>query len=268
MRWAFHYRKPFTRQLALVDAFAVGAKKRGHKVQPVQGFDRVEDTDGLILFGIGGNSRDVFDAYTQAGKAVVFLDKGYTTRASMFRVAVNAFQPVDFVAHARKPADRWAALGIELKPYRVNRGGYALFDGASNKFCLWHRMPYWEEWGRSMVAKIESAYGGPVKYRPRPSHNIRETLPPLVDDMAGAFVVVSYGGNIGFDCVVGGVPHFAIGDSVARPLSETDWSRVNVARVPSDSERLQWCANVAYCQWSLAEIEAGAIWSHIEEQLC
>lgn len=268
MRWAYHYRKPFTRQLALCAAFQKGCKHYGHEVISVEGFSGPRsDVDGLILFGIGGVSREVFDSYLRAGKAALFVDKGYTDRAAMFRVAVNSFQPIEFVSHARKSRDRLDRMGIELKPYEPRPDGYVLFDGASNKFCLWQGLGDWQQWGERTRRELQLHTKRPIKYRPRPSHNIRETLAPFAQDLAGAALVVSYGGNIGYDAVVAGVPHFALGDSVARPLSETDLRKLDQLRIPSDGDRLQWLSNLAHCQYSLDEIASGAVWPHVTEQL-
>lgn len=270
MRFAFHYRMPFTRQLLLLEAVQAGAERHGDVVTGVPGFDAVEDVDGLVLFGIGGISREIFDAYRNAGKRVVFLDKGYFPRG-MFRVAVDDFQPR---LRMKRSPERFEALGLMPRPYGWTGDTHILFDGASNKLCLWLGLGNWIEWGAAMVERIRAHTDLPIIYRPRPSHNEAVAVPgaelstgPLFEDFARARVVVSWGGNIGFEAVVAGVPHFAIGDSVARPLSETRWDRIGEPCTPEEAARLQWLADVAWCQWSLAELADGTAWRVIREEL-
>lgn len=261
---------PFQRQLKLLDALKSGAGR--DQIEGHPGFDRVvPDADVLIMFGIGGHSRVVFDSYQEAGKQIVFLDKGYT-RAPHLRVSINAFQPIRFL-DGHYPTDRLEALKIDLCPYRQG-GTHILFNGASNKYCLWEKLPYWLEWGAETVRKIQQFSDKPIIYRPRPSHNEMVAVPgaelstgPMQADIDRAHVAVSYGGNFGWNCAVAGVPHFSIADSVSRPISETEWSRLDTPKVPTDAERLRWCAAVAYWQWTMDEIASGQMWSHIRPLL-
>jgi hypothetical protein len=273
VRFAFHVRQPFTRQLLLVDALRAGAAIHGDDVRCVRGFEAVEPVDGLILFGIGGISRQIFDAYRATGRHVVFFDKGYTRGGSgHFRVAVNAFQPLAYFQTGR-PADRFDALDLELRPYKAG-GRVILLDGASNKYALWQGFGDFVSWGARMVERIRTVSSLPIVYRPRPTHNAPVAVPgaelstaPLREDFAAARVVVSWGGNIGWDAAVAGVPHFAAGDSIARPISETDWARLEEPYIPSDAARRQWCADVAYCQFTLDELADGYAWAEIRRWL-
>lgn len=272
MRFVFHMRQPFTKTVALCQAITAGAAKLGDEVIAIEGFHEVEDVDGLILFGIGGESKQIWNAYKDAGKALVFLDKGYS-RSPYMRVSVGGFQPLPYIERSRNCDNRLMELGVNPKKCKP-RGDAILFDGASNKYCLWEGLGDWIEWGRSIVAKIRENTDRPIIYRPRPSHNepskikgAELSIGPLADDMNQAAVVVSYGGNIGWDAVIGGIPHFAIGNSCARPLSETDWSQIGTPRIYSREEQRQWASNVAYCQWTLAEWESGVAWAMVKQEI-
>jgi hypothetical protein len=275
-RYVFHYRKPFAKSLALLRAIQEGALRHGDIVQGEEGFERVRDVDGLVLFGIGGYSRDIFDAYQKAGKDVVFWDKGYLRGGGWYRVAVNCFQPSPFfLSNLRSPPTRFDALGVDLRAYKKT-GDTILFDGASNKYLLWHGFGDLTEWGSKVVEQIARHTDLPIIYRPRPTHEIAHIKPvdgaqlsqaPLDEDLSRARVVVSYGGNIGWDCAVAGVPHFAMGDSVARAISETDWTKLDQPRIPTVAARRQWFYDVAYCQYRLEEIAIGQAWQHVRAAL-
>lgn len=271
MRLTFHLRQPFQKAIALAEAVRAGAERFGDSVEIEQGFEHPRP-GGLVMLGIGGESRSIFDAYREAGAPVVFWDKGYSRRGYR-RVAVGDFQPNGYFQREPRPADRWEGLGIKLASY-AGGGDAILFDGASNKYCLWQGLGDWLEWGQAMIDRIAANTDRPIIYRPRPSHNGAVALRgaelstrPLEEDFARSAIVVSHGGNIGFDAICASVPHFAIGDSIARPLSETDWSRVGDPRIPSHDRRRQWCHDLAYCQWTLDEIESGEAWADIRGHL-
>jgi len=272
-----HYRAPFTKQLALLDAVKAGAAAHGDFIGHEQGFRTVhDDFDGLILYGIGGMSKEIHDAYRAAGKHVVFFDKGYL-RGKYLRVAVDAFQPLDRLYAVKRPVDRFERLQIAPQKYQV-RGDSILFDGASNKFCMWKELGDWLTWGHQTLALLNAFTNHDIIYRPRPSHNNELTtfnVPgtelsinrSLEEDFSRTRVCVSYGGNIGWDCAVAGVPHFAIGDSIARPISETNFTDVGNPFIPTEEQRLEWFAQVCYWQWTLHELASGEAWTHIKESL-
>lgn len=272
MRLIWHQRPALERKLVLAKAFADGLS-RGDTFKLVEGFDGIDpEADACVLFGIGGQARDVRDAYRAAGVPIVYIDKGYTRRTGHWRVSVGGFQPHAYF-RCNRPPDRWQKLGIELHPYEI-RGECVIFDGASNKYILWYGLGSLESWGAAIVEKIAEHTDRTIVYRPRPTHNDPPQIQgaelsqkSLEADFARAHVVVSYGGNIGFDCAIAGVPHFAIEDSIARPLSETDWSRLNVPRIPTDADRRQWACDVAYCQWTINEMRSGAAWEQIRKWL-
>lgn len=281
--WVYHYRQPFTKQLALCEALRAGLATAGEDFTAIHGFAEVADVDGLLLFGIGGESKSVYDAYKAAGKRIVFFDKGYPRGGyGMYRVAVDDFQPLHYLMGTPRRRDRLDAMGkyVRFQSYDRKPGDAILFDGASNKYCLWQGLGDWLEWGQRMLLVTRRHTDRPIIYRPRPSHNVGDIAAvvagmdrvefsqgPLADDLARARVVVSFGGNIGWDCAMAGVPHFAMGDSVARPVSETSWYRMDTPFVPTSSLRLQWASNVAYCQWTAEEIAGGKAWPIIAQQL-
>lgn len=278
MKVGIYQREPTPPHRAVADAVQVGALSAGELAWK---FDRTtpewlnQDLDIVVVFGIGGDAKQVWDAYPKAIR--VLLDKPYVRRAqrkgqhrySVVRVSVNDFQPLAYFQKIPRPADRWNALGIRLTS-RAKFGSCVLLDGASNKYCLWNGLGDWTVWGQEMVNRIRQHTDLPIIYRPRPSHNLAPKVEgaelsegPLSDDFDRARVVVSHGGNIGFDAVVSGLSHFAIGNSAARPVSETSWFEVGRPSLPKNSERLQWLYDLAYTQWTLDEFESGAAWSYI-----
>lgn len=267
MRIVWHQRHSLERKLALAEAFGRGL--RGEKYRIVHGFNGIEDCDVAVLFGIGGISKEVWDAYRAAGITTILWDKGYTRRTSHYRVTINTFQPKLVPCEPK----RFRRLGIAMAPLQ-SRGNHILFDGASNKYCQWQGLGELTAWGESIVAKIRSITTLPVIYRPRPTHNepvaiegTELSVGPLRDDFNRARVVVSYGGNIGVDAQLEGLPTFAIGDSIARQVSETNWELLTRPRNPTPEERQSWVSSLAYWQWTETEIVDGLAWRFLREQI-
>lgn len=273
---------------ALVTALKQGMLRCGDDLAWAQGDDDPlpAGCDGVAFFGIAMRTRRLM--FAKAPLAIMF-DKGYargktgTWRAPdrYFRVSVNDDQPLAYFQRIIHPDDRWRRLGIELRPCCGWSSNVfdLLVDGASIKFCAWKELGYVELWGEHVAEKIRTvAPHAWLTYRPRPDGR-REPIVPrgrgydAVDhgDYEAALrstgCVVTYGGNMGFDAIIRGLPVFAIDNSIARPLAETDWMQVAKQRVPSEVDRLRWCADVAYCQWTLDEIASGEMWDLLKEEI-
>ncbi len=252
----------------LLAAVTAGAAKHGDEVIP--SLDTSVQYDGCIFYSIGGwQKKPMYDRYRAAGLTTVYLDKGYTRTARerncYYRVAVNGFQPTGYLQRVNRPVDRFARLGLTLRPYGRHQDGPIIVDGASNKFCLWHGFDF-KTWGAGIVERIRGIVPHcEVILRLRPSYKVA-LEPPLDEVLADARLVVSYGGNIGWDAVIAGVPHFAIGDSIARPVSETDWNAIDDPYIPTTADRQQWAYNVAYSQFTFHELSTGEAWGVIREQ--
>lgn len=234
-----------------------------------------DNYDTLLMVGIGGFSRQVYDAWLAAGKNVIFIDKGYT-RGEYLRVSINSFQPLAYFQNHKMPSDRFDQLKLQIKPYKPMLPWRSiLFDGASNKYCVWHGLPHYHEWGIEIVKKIKEHSTLPIIYRPRPSHNEEREIPgtilsinrELEHDFERASIVVSHGGNIGFDSVLAGIPHFAIDETIAKPVSNADWETIDNPEVVPDKVRHQFLCDVAYCQWKPSEFASGEAWKYVFDVL-
>lgn len=264
---AFHYRQPFTRQLAVIDALMAGIGD--DMLIPVAGAEPLDNAHALVLFGVGGINRDIWDAYE--GKPRVLIDKGYARKGFM-RVTVNEFHPLKWLATADPPADRLLATGWNPASYGYGEGGdHVLLDALSGKYCHWMQMDRFA-WIADTIRAIRSVTDMPILFRPRPSHNPAPPVPegtildegPLADSLAKAAFVVSHGGNLGCDAVIAGRPHVALGPSPALCLSSKS---LEVEVLPTEAQRHRWMKALAYCQYSMDEIADGTMWKWVRAQL-
>jgi hypothetical protein len=82
-----------------------------------------------------------------------------------------------------------------------------------------------------------------------------------VEDLQGAHAVVTFNSNTGVDAVIAGVPIFTIDrGSMAWEVSDHDLSEIEK---PNLYDREQWAHNLAYTQWTMAEMAGGWAWSHL-----
>lgn len=282
MRFTYHIRKEKIIQRTVFEALKKGMAKLGDELVEMGWFEGVPpDVDGTVVTGIGRHelpgrdARTVFDQYHWHGKHVLFFDKGYT-RQDVFRASINSFQPLEYLDAVVRPHDRLKAAGMMPLPY-LGGGKYILVDGASQKYCDWWGLGDLEQFGRRVIMEIRKRTADPIIYRPRPilHGSVRiDDLPnvwtsdiSLRGDLARAKLVVSHGGNLGFDAVMAGIPHFALDVSIARPMSETRWSCFNRYRHVPTNERLQWAANVLYNQWSERELADGTAWAVMKNMI-
>lgn len=278
MRIAFLYAaKP--RERLLADAFLRGCREHGHDTLevPLTPEITVGDYDVAVMFGV--KSRDRWNAHRRAGVACLLLDKGYqrnrvagSSLNEYWRVSINSHSPTRFLGSLECPSDRYRALDWHCAPWRES-GEQIVIAGSSAKFHAFHDLPEPNDYARQIVKGIRSTGSErPIVYRPKPSwpdakpvkHASFSVYPEsLAQAMAGAHAVVTYGSNACFEAVCAGVPCVVLGDAVAKPLSSTTFEDIESPRLADDSERHRWLANLAYWQWTTAELAGGEAWNFL-----
>lgn len=195
----------------------------------------------------------------------LYADLGYWARKTHYRICVGDWSPHRYVS-AGLPVSRLAALGVEIKTWQ-HGGDKVLLLGAQGKSMREHGYRYmqWE----TATAKRLLQLGLSVVYRPKPTDPEKApmNLPgvgyddgPLGEALATAKLVVAHHSNAAIDALVAGVPvHCETG--VAAAFS------VPIRAEPELREgREQFLADVAWLQWTLAEMRSGAAWAHLKER--
>ena len=81
--------------------------------------------------------------------------------------------------------------------------------------------------------------------------------------LKGAWAVVTHHSNVAVDGLLQGIPAFCW-QGVAAPLSSQDLTKIETPVYPDGRE--QWTADIAWCQWSIAEMKAGLPWLHLKSE--
>lgn len=215
------------------------------------------------------------------------LDTGFLQPAT---AKLHAVGLGDLKRHARYfadscPSDRWGQLGLEIKPYRD--GGHVLLLGQHPKGQTVQYIDLYQ-WYRSALESVRQITDRPILYRLHPRcggannpHGARhlQRMQPLVrefglelrhdtslaDDLTDAGLVVAHASNAACRAVVEGVPVITTSQlSMAWPMAGHAFGRPHI---PTDAERWQWCCDLAYCQWTDAEIRRGLPWRHFRPHL-
>lgn len=279
MRVAF-LRSDKPREGLLADAFLAGAARHGHATEAIPLSAPITPGGHDVVCMVGVKSKQLFDVHRAAGSRVIYLDKGYCRHRAethrgweYWRVATDAHQPTRFLER-EWPDDRWAALGLEFRPWRED-GEHVLLAGSSAKYHAFYGLKDPTSWMKGLVKRLLRLTSRPLVYRPKPSW--REAVPinrttlsasePIGDALAGAWVTVTHGSNACFESVLAGVPCIVLGEAVAKPLSATSVDDVEEPRLASDDERLRWARALAYHQFTAAEFADGKAWDVIKDEL-
>ena len=64
-----------------------------------------------------------------------------------------------------------------------------------------------------------------------------------------------------------GVPAMVFGNAIARPVAETRIQSIETPYWGSADKRLRWASAMAYCQWSMTELESGEAWAELKAEI-
>lgn len=205
----------------------------------------------------------------KAGLPVIILETGYINRGDgenhHYAAGWNGLNGrADFRNHGSR-RDRWDFLGVDLAAWR---------DGGE-RVVVCGQVP-WDAsvqhhdhigWCQSICAKLSRA-GHEVAFRPHPfgarvdyGTRVQLSMRPLCDDFEDARCVVTFNSNAAVEAAIAGVPVFAFDEgSMAWPIANKTLDAIDN---PARPDRAQWAYDLAYTQWTPAEMARGEAWRHL-----
>lgn len=241
--------------------------------------NRVEDADGDYDIGIfvGVKSADLRFALDYLGKPWIYCDFPYERSliGSWYKVSVGGHQPTDLLSSANYPDDRLKAMPWRLVE-NAPRGDAVLIVGASTKYHRFAGLPAPDDWALDLIARLQTLTRSPIIYRQKAQNTDLDALPgaefsrgktSIFDDLKRSRVVIITGSNVAFDAMTVNVPAIILGDAISRDISSTRLEEVERPRRATIEEKRKIFRNLAYCQWSLAQIRCGLAIHHIVEQI-
>lgn len=233
-----------------------------------------------------------------------YRGKGEQGHTEYSRISVNGSDPVAYMMKIRRNSERWNKLGFEIKQFPTKReSGHILICASSEKYHDFHRLPPPHDWTVGLVGQLKKITNKHIVYRPKPSTTqpqlgVVDTEDPdemrvalehyravlfrnksipgssfsngsskIGDALRGCWVVITHGSAAAMDAILAGVPALCLGNSIARPVSETNIEKVDTPKTPTEVDRAVWCNQLAWCQWTTAELRSGEAWSHLKEEI-
>lgn len=211
------------------------------------------------------------------GRTFYYADNGYflpgKKEGNYFRVTKNALQH-DGSGELPRPyhmaRERWARLGLEIKPWRTD-GGHVLVCAPARLFAATFGFSA-DEWLRLTLktlgkytkrelrvrAKIKFDDGLPYSLVERDGQLTASGITRFADDLAGAWALVTHSSNTAVDALLAGVPVFCTARCGASAMASNDLREIERPR--TDGDRLHWARVLANRQWTLAEMRDGTCW--------
>lgn len=255
------------------NAMAAGAKACGELVTVQSDIDyrHVDDWDVAIFWGYIETCQKIMADFRAAGKPAIYLDLAYWERTTHYKVSVNGRHPTIYFQNHIHPDDRRCRFGVDIKPYRRphENSDPILLAGMGAKAAWAEKEEPVESWEKRIVEELRKFTDRPIIYRPKPSFRQARPIkgtsfsPPnqsIYKILSNAHAVVTHHSNVAVDGLVEGVSAFAW-YGVASVMAFQDLSRIENPIYPDGRE--QWLNDIAYCQWSLAEMEDGTVWRHL-----
>lgn len=232
-----------------------------------QGVSKATSGDVLLIWNRYGHNEQLADRFESEGGRVLVAENGYIGRDSHGRQHY-AIAEHGHNGSGRWPANgahRWAALGIEIKPWRQD-GSHVLVCPNRPFGMRGFAMP--ANWVNETVAVLRRHTKRPIRVRPHPG-NWQQVAPqtPLRDDLAGAWAVVIWSSSTGVQALVAGIPVICTAPWwICKPAACQRLAEIEAQ--PKCDDRTPAFERLAWAQWTVDEIAAGEPFHHLLKDRC
>ena len=251
-----HYRR---------DAFTAGFEALGYKMETISKKPRSRE-DTLILWNLHGSNETLRRDWEANSGTVIVAENGFIGQDAngiqLYAIAVHGhcgsgWCPVGY-------EDRFAKLGIELKPWQEKPDGHILICGQRG---LGSRAmaspPQFEEKTAKQLGS--SGHHKTIKIRKHPG--LVKPSTTLEQDLEGARVCVVWSSASGVKALTLGIPvvyaapHWICAGAAGKGLSAVD------APPRDDVARREAMHRMAFAQWTIAEIASGMPFARIMAEI-
>jgi len=200
-----------------------------------------------IVWGVLRNSKMVIDSAIKHNQYFYYVDHAYFARGhnQNYRISRNGFEagPVKVC-----PQDRFDSLGIQLKEWNMS-GQKIIVCPPTEYFQNAHNCRTWlDDTLRTLKRYTDRKIV--IRDKPKPGGAIVS----LEEQLKDAYALVTHSSNVAIESVVLGTPVFVSTTSASAPVGETDLRFIETPKYPG---RQPWLNHLAYCQFSMSEIQSG-----------
>lgn len=256
------------------NAFKQGAETLGHTV-----LNHDESADIFVIWSVLWSGRmrknlDVWNKAKSSNKQVIVLEVGGLKRGVTWKVGLNGINNLAYFANKTDLIpNRSKSIGIELKPWSYS-GNHILICGQHRSSEQWvSRIPQ-EAWANFVINTIKEHTDKPIILRPHPrdydwidrikNNSVKIKIPKKIpntyddfdfeDDLMNSWAVINPTSNTGSQSIISGIPAFVEYDSLAWPVANSDFSKIDDPVRPS---RELWLEQLCHTEWTLDEIASG-----------
>ncbi len=264
------------RSKMVASAMREGIERSGDtvKIVPAHCYRRPEG-EIAVFYGFDAQMQRIFNEYRALGRTVVYVDLGYWARREggpldgYHKISVNGRHPTPYFQASEHDSSRFDRLNIKIADW--TSGSHVLVAGMSAKGAAVDGFKP-NEWETSAVAQIRRHTDRPIIYRPKPSWAEARPIPgtrfeagrgDLERLFRNCHAVVTHHSNVAIDGLMLGIPAFCVAGA-GSALSLSDISKIETPWRPEI--RRQFAFDLAYCQWTAAEMRSGAAWQHLRNE--
>jgi len=249
-----------------ITAFIKGLREHGHNPQVLETWYSTE-CDLAVWFGMPAAAIHIAERQRRDGHNFISIDAGYLgDRSKWHSIGFNGQNGRADFLNDMMPSKRAKQYKWKAKPW--NRGADHILLCAQIPGDTALRGQDHEKWIEDIQTKIALITDTPIKLRPHPEPNMphNKQKQSLAADLDGATCVVAFNSNTAVDAILGGIPAIVLDEgSMAYPVAGHYLADIETPPMPDDATIQQWLNDLAYCQWTIKEIETGLAWEHLKK---
>jgi len=209
----------------------------------------------------------------ETGRPFYYIDNGYMgnlmKKKHFYRVVKNNIQHTKV---KEMPGDRFSDL-CRFAPYmhyygkKPKQDGPILLVTPSEKPCKFYNLDQ-EQWKQDTIAELKKHTDRPIVVRDkglRPDR-IKENSVAAQCARDQIYAVVTYQSMAALEALHYGIPAFTLAPSCVDSVVSKDLSTIEQAKYPDEQQFKNLLHYLAYCQYSLDEINSGKALKMIEER--
>jgi len=240
-----------------IDMYAHGL---GLQSTPLESWRYEDSTAPLMLRGI--MKHKIIKQCWADKRPFRYMDSGYLGNRPGYqnpqgwkvwhRIVPNNLQHDQVI---KRPSDRWNQLGLEVANRR--RGSTVLIVAPDEKPCKFYGIEL-DTWLAETVATIQQHTDRPIVIRERNRSRMDRKTNRVERALDDVHAVVTFNSIAATEAILAGVPVFALAPSnAARPVSNTDLTRIDNPWFPDQDQIREWAYHLAYGQFHIDEFKNG-----------